>query len=170
MQYNVSQLLKEPTGDTRKYEVQEESPVLDSSLVLRAPLSGQVKMVRTAHGILVTGSLHTAAEVECARCLDVKVVPVDFAVEEEFHPTVDVLTGVPLFLADEGDPATLIDAQHILDLTELVRQDALLNLPLYPVCRPNCRGLCPVCGENLNDNPDHHHEEPVDLELSIPRK
>ena len=47
----------------------------------------------------------------------------------------------------------------VLDLEPALRDAVVLALPLSPLCRPDCLGLCTTCGENLNDNPDHEHEE-----------
>ena len=75
---------------------------------------------------------------------------VSFDIEEEFHPTIDVTTGVSMEMEPDQDPATLIDEHHTLDLTEVVRQDLWLNLPTSPACQPDCKGLCSHCGQNLN--------------------
>ena len=45
-----------------------------------------------------------------------------------------------------------------MDLEALLRDTLVEALPLQPLCRPDCRGLCPQCGMDLNDHPDHHHE------------
>jgi uncharacterized protein len=74
-------------------------------------------------------------------------VPVEF--EEEYFPVVDVVSGRSLSLTDEPGCFT-IDEHHILDLTEAVRQYALLALPMKTLCRQDCAGLCPTCGRNLN--------------------
>ena len=58
-------------------------------------------------------------------------------------------SGSLLSLPDEPGCFT-IDEHHILDLTEAVRQYALLALPMKPLCRQDCAGLCPTCGHNLN--------------------
>jgi uncharacterized protein len=78
---------------------------------------------------------------------------VDFTLEEEFHPTIDISTGAKLPSEDGKDEATLIDDQHIIDLLEVMRQDILLALPPRPLCKPDCAGLCSQCGQNLNEGP-----------------
>ena len=69
--------------------------------------------------------------------------------EEEYFPVIDVASGGSLPLPDEPGCFT-IDEHLILDLTEAVRQYALLALPMKPLCRQDCAGLCPTCGRNLN--------------------
>ena len=59
---------------------------------------------------------------------------------------------LPLSASVEAD-AFVIDESHVLDLGEAVRQYTLLALPMKPVCRETCAGLCPCCGTNLNHGP-----------------
>jgi DUF177 domain-containing protein len=150
LQFNVAQLLKQPTGARRTYNIDAEVFSLDENLVLVDRLRGQVRLLRVGSGVLATGALHTAMKLTCTRCLGEFRLRVSFDIEEEFQPTIDVTTGASLEKELNQDPATLIDEHHILDLTEVVRQDLWLNLPTSPACRPDCRGLCPHCGQNLN--------------------
>ncbi len=153
MKFNVSQLLREHTGAVREYDVAEDIRGLDPDLVALEPLTGHVTLMRTVDGILATGRMQTVVDMECSRCLTPVVTPVETELEEDFVPTVDVATGQQLLLPEDVDSATLIDEHHILDLTEVVRQDLLLALPVRPLCREDCQGLCPVCGQNRNENP-----------------
>lgn len=151
MQFNVAQLLKEPTGSTRKYEVREIIDDLDPELVIQAPIQGRLKFTKIPQGVLVTGNLETVVEMNCIRCLDAFDQPVRIEIEEEFRPAVDLQTGASLPQAEDADDATRIDEKHIIDLSEVVRQDLLLALPSRPVCREGCKGLCPQCGTNWNE-------------------
>lgn len=151
MQFNVAQLLKEPTGSTRKYEVHEELDDLDPEIVIQEPITGKVKFTKIPQGILVNGQLQTTVEVSCGRCLEPFDVAMQIEIEEQFRPTLDLLTGARLPVGDDDDTATVIDERNHLDLSEVVRQDLLLALPNHPLCRPDCKGLCPSCGANLNE-------------------
>ncbi len=162
MQFNVAQLLKEPTGGTRKYTISEQVEDLDPELVIQEPISGQIKFTKIPHGILVTGQLDTVLEVSCNRCLEPFDLPLSFELEEEFHPTTDLVTGAHLPVADEADEATLIDEKHIIDLSEVTRQALLLALPTIPACREGCKGICPQCGQNWNEGPCDCPTEVID--------
>jgi uncharacterized protein len=70
-------------------------------------------------------------------------------IEEEYFPIIDVSSDTPLSLPGELGSFT-IDEHHVLDLTEAIRQYALLAVPMKPLCREDCAGLCPGCGRNLN--------------------
>jgi uncharacterized protein len=151
MQFNVAQLLKEPTGSTRKYEISEELDDLDPEIVIQAPITGKVKFTKIPQGILVNGDMETVVEVACGRCLEPFDVPVTIEIEEQFRPTLDLVTGARLPVGDDDDTATVIDERNQLDLSEVVRQDLLIALPVHALCREDCKGLCPTCGANLNE-------------------
>ncbi len=162
MQFNVAQLLKEPTGATRKYDVEEPLDDLDPDLVIQEPITGKVKFTKIPRGVLVTGRVETVLEVNCNRCLEPFDQPVVIELEEEFHATTDLQTGASLPQPEDDDSATFIDEKHIIDLSEVVRQDLLLELPSIPLCREGCRGICPQCGINLNEGQCDCPTESVD--------
>ncbi len=147
MQINVAQLLQESIGSTRDYEVSGVVDITGSGA--GSMVQGEVRLMRTDRGILVKGTLHTEAEVACSRCLAPFRHPLVLNIEEEYFPTVDVVSGVPVSMPDETGYFT-IDEHHDLDLTEAVRQYALLVIPMKPLCREDCAGLCRNCGRNLN--------------------
>ncbi len=147
MQIHVAQLLKADIGSKRDYEVSGVVDIYGDGA--ESAVSGRVDLMRTNRGILVTGRLHTEAEVNCSRCLASFHSPLDFGIEEEYFPMVDVVSGAPVSLPDDTGGFT-IDEHHVIDLTEAVRQYALMVLPMKPLCRDDCAGLCPTCGQNLN--------------------
>lgn len=169
MQFNVAQLLKEPIGSVRRYEIQEDIQALAAELAMLAPLTGKVQFLHTPDGVLVTGRLTTAFVTECARCLAPVRQAIDCELEEEFKATVEVLTGAPIAVDPDEDPALLIDAQHILDLAEVVRQELWLSQDQAPLCRPDCRGLCPTCGQDLNSGPCNCAADEVDTRWAVLR-
>ena len=151
-QFNVAQLLKEPIGGTRAYDVLVSISSEDAELAHTEPLAGHLTMLRTTLGVLVEGALSGFVVVECSRCLTGVTTPVTILLEEEFQPTIDVVKGT--FLAvDEDDTALLIDEHHVLDIAEVVRQALLLEIPMHLLCKPDCLGLCPTCGQDLNAGP-----------------
>jgi uncharacterized protein len=148
MQINVSQLLKAPIGSIREYEVDEVIDVEGSE----CPVQGKVRLMRTNRSILVKGTLNTQVEATCSRCLNLFGCPLTLNIEEEYFPTADVVSGVPLSLPDEPGCFT-IDEHHVLDLTEAISQYIVMAIPMKPLCREDCAGLCLQCGRNLNEEP-----------------
>lgn len=167
MRYNVSQLLKAHVGESRHYSLQEPIDTLDNAIKPLSDLTGNVDLIRTNDGVLVRANLRTNVELTCSRCLVEFGYPVRFQIDEEYHPTIDIVTGARLPQPEDVDRATLIDDHHILDLTEMVRQNLTLEIPMVPVCRNNCQGLCPICGKNRNDEQCNHEAETLDPRLAI---
>lgn len=152
MRYNVAQLLKEPIGATREHNIEADIEVLYEEIRLLRPLTGRVHLLRTDAGILVQGRVYTEVEMLCSRCLAPLALPLEVTLEEEFRPSVPI--GSDRVIAESvEDPALVIDGQHVLDLWELIRQQLLLAVPMHPLCRPDCAGLCPTCGQDLNEGP-----------------
>lgn len=153
MRYNVAQLLKESSGHTRQYTLHEDIHHLDPDILPLSALDGMIQLIRTVDGVLALGDLHTSLELMCVRCLTPFALPLQFALEEEFRPTIDIYTGALLPRLADDEEATRIDAHHEIDLTEVIRQDILLAIPPRPLCRSKCAGLCPICGKNWNEGP-----------------
>ena len=148
MRTNVAQLLKESTGSTRRCEV-DDTLYLDE--IAECIVKGQAELIRTKRGILVRGNFVGMVSLMCSRCLAIFESPLLLRIEEEFLPSIDVNTGIALSLDADDDPGTfVIDGHHVLDLSEALRQYGLIAVPMKPLCQPDCAGLCPQCGVNLN--------------------
>jgi uncharacterized protein len=153
--FNVAQLLKEPIGAVRAGQVAADVRRLAPELAQAAStvelaLTGPVRLTHTDGGVLVQGALTSQAVLPCSRCLEPVALTLEIELEEIFAQTVDVLTGQAITL-EEDDRALWIDDRHLLDLGEVLRQNALVAAPMHPLCRPDCRGLCAICGQNLNE-------------------
>lgn len=166
LQFNVAQLLKQSSGAVRTQEVRAPLDELEPDIEPLEPLTGQVTLMRTAQGVLAQGRLHTRVQLGCDRCLEPLSASVSMEVADEFYPTIDVSSGHFRPESLEAEEALRIDEHHILDLTEVVRQDLLVALPMHAVCREDCRGLCPVCGESRNEGEHEHAGEEIDPRLS----
>jgi uncharacterized protein len=150
MQINVSQLLREPIGAVRDYQV--DGIVHDIGDGKGYQVRGECQLLRTQRSVLTRCTLDTEVELTCSRCLSQFLYQMTLNFEEEYLPTIDAVSGAPLPLPEEASTFT-IDEHHILDLTEAIRQYALLAVPMKPLCREECAGLCQNCGKNLNQGP-----------------
>jgi len=153
LQFNVAGLLKGPVGETREYDFRipvSQLDQLDESFDVTGPFFGAVRFLKTPETILSELQGELAVNMDCARCLKPFDAKIEVESEEEFHPTVDISSG--RVAPDTGeDKALIIDEQHILDLTEIMRQAIILALPITPLCQQDCAGLCPICGVNINE-------------------
>jgi uncharacterized protein len=163
--YNVAQLLKAPVGTSLEYDIHEEDVQLDEDLKVIGPIEGRVRLHHTNQGILADGQVELTLELTCMRCLKEFEHPMHLDFSEVFYPTVDVTSGVPVPPMEE-EVAFPIDEHHQLDLTEAIRQNILVSLPMVPICREDCTGLCPQCGKDLNSGPCECKPE-VDTRFSV---
>ena len=119
-----------------------------------APLELDLRLESVTEGVLVTGTVTAPLTGECGRCLD----PVDDDLEVE----VCELFAYPNSATDETteqDEVYRIEGD-LLDVEPVVRDAVVLALPWTPLCRPDCAGLCPDCGQRLDDLPaGHTHDD-----------
>jgi len=148
MQFNVVSLLKETAGATREYDVDAADVTSDGEAVT---MTGHVRFDRTSRGIFVRARFDGTHGDVCSRCLKPVSFPVHIEFEEEYLPTVDVVSGVPVQLEDGDEEAYRISPNHIIDLDEPAREYWALALPMAPLCTGDCPGLCPLCGAELSD-------------------
>jgi uncharacterized protein len=117
------------------------------------PVELDLRMEAVVEGVLVSGTVTAPVSGECGRCLDPFTGTVTVEVQDLFaYPdsTTDDTTDAEEVRRLVGD---------LLDLEPVVRDALVLALPLSPVCRDDCRGLCPACGSRWQDLPaDHSHE------------
>ncbi len=128
-------------------EIARDDPLwADAAINLLEPVRVDLQAQEVAGGgILVRGRLHSVVELDCRRCLE----PVQQEIDEEITLLYDT---PPEGEAEEasGEIYPLPERGDILDLTEAVREQLLLRVPLHTLCRPDCEGLCAQCGTNLN--------------------
>jgi uncharacterized protein len=162
---NVAGLLGEAPGAQRQVEVDVVELDLGDDLVQAAPVAVVARLARTNRGVIVTGRVRTALADTCGRCLAPLRISIDAPIEEEVLPVIDLQSGLRLDTTAEPEVYRLSD-HHELDLEPLAREAIQLAAPIAPVCRPECRGLCPECGLDLNSGPHDHGDAPVDPRLA----
>jgi uncharacterized protein len=118
-----------------------------------APVELGVRLESVTEGVYVSGTVRAALSGECARCLDALTDEVEVEVSELFaYP--DSVTDET---TDEDELPRVLD--DFVDVEQTVRDAVVLALPLAPLCRADCPGLCPECGEKWAAlAPDHGHE------------
>jgi uncharacterized protein len=167
MIFNVAQLLKSPVGTSSEEDIHEELVQLDDDLQVVGSLLGHMRMRRTNQCILVDGWVELTVQLSCTRCLTEFEQHMHVPFEERYYPIIDVVTGLPMSNEAEGeDDVFYIDDHHHLDLTEGIRQNVLLAIPMVTLCKEDCAGLCPQCGHDLNTGPCTCQPE-IDERLSV---
>ena len=118
-----------------------------------AAIELDVRLESVTEGVYVSGTVYAPLSGECARCLDALTDDVDVELSELF--------AYPASVTDETTDADELPrvVDELVDVEQIVRDAIVLALPLAPLCRADCPGLCPDCGEKWADlAPDHGHE------------
>jgi uncharacterized protein len=152
LQVNVAQLLKDAVGATRTFEV--DGLALDSDEGVPAYVRGEFRLTRTDRGVWASGPVAFSVDYVCSRCLAPFASWIEARMDDVFLPSVDIVTGARLRYGedDAGADINSIDEQHVLDLSDALRQYRLAGIPMAPVCREDCQGICPECGHELNES------------------
>ncbi len=122
-----------------------------------------VRLESVIEGVLVSGTARVQLTGECSRCLDPISDELEVDLQELFGYEETDERGRPLRRSSTEADADQDDEQHRmvgdhLDLEPVLRDALVVDLPLAPVCRDDCPGLCPQCGFRLEDDQEHHHD------------
>jgi uncharacterized protein len=156
---NVGFIVSEEVGYTHQVPFDLEKARLEDDLVL-TDFAGVAAISRTPQGLLVQGDFKGNLMLECVRCLTDFQHSLRWKFTELYAFNKKSITDSGLLLPDDA---------HI-ELEPLLREYALLEVPISPICKPDCKGLCPKCGENLNLADCGHHTENDDSPFSILKK
>jgi uncharacterized protein len=138
---NVARLLQEATGATRRFRLSLDWFALDTDLMAR-DISGSLKLMRLADGLLLSGSISGIALIECVRCLEIYEQPYSADLEQEYRSFLDLAMSV----GPETEDGNLInemgeiDEANEIDMAEPIRQFSILSLPMRPDCGDDCQG------------------------------
>lgn len=97
----------------------------------------------------LVGRVQTSLEMPCGRCLEPFTTPVDAAFDLRYQPRAAAVAEAETEVHDDDFSAAFYDDDEI-DLGQLMREQFYLAVPMKPLCREDCRGLCAQCGTNLN--------------------
>ncbi len=116
-----------------------------------------LRLESVMEGVLVSGTATVALAGECGRCLE--------PVQDTLAVRLQELYAYPesTTQATAGDEETAVMEGDLLDLEPALRDAVVLSLPLTPLCRPDCAGLCADCGERLDDLPEDHQHDATDI-------
>lgn len=153
---NLGFLTHQPVGSSRDFIFEIPEFTLDSDLELQ-DLAGSARVTRAAQGMLVHVKLRALLRTECVRCLTDFRQPLSTDFTELYAFSRKSVTDSELILPEDAN----------INLRPLIREYMLLDIPIKILCSPNCKGLCLICGENLNESACDHGPETPDPRLSI---
>jgi uncharacterized protein len=136
---NVGFLISAAVGTSRDFTFDYEKMRLGDDLTV-TDFVGTATFSRTQQGLLLQGEFSAKLGLECVRCLEAYTQAISWTFTDLYAFDKRSLSESNLLVPEEGR----------IDLAPLLREYALLEVPIQPVCKPDCKGLCPECGENLN--------------------
>ncbi|MDD6441166.1 MAG: DUF177 domain-containing protein [bacterium] len=166
MLINLSEVLAEPhktivqdvTSETKsvriggkEFDINEISPVH-----LKVEYTGEKK-------IRITGNVSLKVTIPCDRCLEDVLTELDLDIEKNVNLNVDCDAD-----EDDSDEANYIDGYH-LDVEQLLYNEILVGWPMKVLCSEDCKGICSVCGQNLNQGSCDCEDTSLDPRMSVIR-
>lgn len=143
MKIDLTEILAK-VGKEATVEEAENVSYPEDDLSLTQPVKMNLHLVNTGNLVLLEGKIQTEAELECSRCLNKFQLPLSVEIKEQFAREVPPLPtykkGGEIDL-DEEDFVSPIEKDHTVDISEIVRQNLLLALPIKPLCSDRCQGL-----------------------------
>ena len=121
----------------------------EQDLTVVEPISLAFDIFKDKQQFRLVGRVQTTLELPCGRCLEPFTTPVDQLFDLRYHPHT-LNTGEGERELEEDDLTTAFYENDAIDLGHLMREQFYLSLPMKPLCRSDCLGLCVVCGTNLN--------------------
>jgi uncharacterized protein len=156
LRLNVGFLINQSVGTSREFLFELPDLNLEPDVQLKN-LAGTAKITRTPQGLLTQVRAHAFTQVECVRCLTIFDQELETEFTELYAFTIRTTTDSELILPEDG----------FIDLTPLIREYLLLEIPMNPRCRPDCYGVCSICGE-IHDSQVHDLEqETTDPRLAV---
>ena len=159
MRLDITQLLREPIGTHIDVEFNLGFQHLAEDLPVNS-IRGRLTLMRTNDEVLVRGILHVDVALECGRCLDPVITTLPIELDERFRP-------VSLGTLKDDDQVSVIDADNQIDLRPILRELVIISTPMHTVCRADCLGLCPICGQNLNEGTCDCQVDDIDPRLAV---
>ncbi len=155
LKLNVGFIAHQPVGYRQEIRVEEPALHLPPDLELKS-FDLKLMVSRNSQGLLVEGQVQAQTPMECVRCLSAVDLQLATQFTELYAFSKRSITESELLLPEDGD----------IDLGPLVREYMIIEIPISALCKSDCKGLCPICGENRNDHDCQHDTEDIDPRLS----
>ena len=148
---NLGSFLPQTAGYSREYPFEYPEIQLTGEFSLR-DFKSLVTVSRTQQGLLVQGNFEGKFNLDCVRCLKTYAHLLEWGLTE-------------FYVFNESDVSKdelVLPANAKIDLTNIIEEEAQLDIPFNPVCKENCQGLCQSCGTDLNFTDCGHEDLPLE--------
>jgi len=144
---NIGFLINQPVGYSRVLPFELDEIDMEDGLFLHA-VNGSIDLIRTQDGLIARTVFNAEVESDCSRCLKL--------FQEKIHSEFEEYFTFPYVEPSEDEIKVPEDGN--IDFKPILHDYMLIELPINPVCQPDCRGLCPICGQNLNQAACEHYQ------------
>jgi len=121
----------------------------DGNFSFASPISISLKISRSGRNVFIHGVIDTSLRLKCIRCTEDFVYPMREAITYTLIPSLETRRHSESELTSEDLELSFYDREEV-DLCQILKEQIFLSIPSYPLCCISCKGLCPVCGVNLN--------------------
>jgi uncharacterized protein len=129
-------------------EKADEMEISTEGVKFPYPIEADISAMLSGDEVICQGEVFTTLEIECSRCLDL----FDYEVNTRLQFVIQMLDGTVDFEDEDYDDYEVIPkTQTVFDISQRVKDAIILSIPLKPLCSEDCKGLCPMCGANLNE-------------------
>jgi len=153
MLINLSELLKSEIGSVLEAKIKIPPQKLGEEISLAQPLVGEAKLIKQAKGVLVHFNLSGVLKLLCFRCNNNFLKKIKIKFDQNY---VWPKGSENVSFEEEQEEGFLIKPDNMLDPWPAIRQEIILSQPMKILCKPSCKGLCPVCGKDLNKGSCKH--------------
>jgi len=161
--------IDEIQSSSSEFELRFDPSEFDSlgeGITLRSPVQSRVHIRKVGVDIDIKGQLSTALQLDCSRCLEPQI----FSIQNDLHVIyrdVRWVETAPEVQLEAEDMLVSYYAGDTLNLLEVAREQILLAIPLQFICKMDCAGLCPQCGQNRNLGKCSCREDKIDPRLAV---
>lgn len=149
MRLDLSHIRQSETSFDRRYEPEAFAGTIEDYRVTSPVVLGMA-IHKDKDRFRLVGSVKTELEVECSRCLERFTMPVDRQFDLRYLPMGEPQSGADEDEIADDDVSVTFYRDDEINVGELLREQFYLALPMKPLCRADCRGICPHCGINRN--------------------
>ena len=148
---NIGFIINKPIGSSREYNFENAEYFIPPDIYFNE-LEGVAILSRIQQGLRIYGDFHVNVTAKCARCLQEFQLPLHTNFEEIFTFKTHPLSENEQIIPNDG----------YIDLEKFVSDCLLLQIPINPLCKKDCKGLCSVCGQNLNYRICEHYKKTLE--------
>ncbi len=143
----------------------EESPNIED-LIITTPFRAVMHVEKKGSEVFIKGIVNGEIELQCSRCLNFFKMPIRTRFEITYHP-IEILNKEELVELKRDEMEVDFYRDGLINTEDIIRDQILLNIPMKPLCSEDCKGLCPICGIDLNEKECTCKKEEIDPRFAV---